>query len=369
MFDINSLNENYESNNIFDDENNDNLRINNPFLDQMLISNLPLSTMDSFNFSFFPNDTDYSKESYNPLLINNLNLENKINNEKSTNDSTQKNLKELPNFISIFQILDKIDDVEIRKKIKDGEIEKTNEYKYMESLNKKWKKNEKVYKYHYFDQNIGKKKRGRKPKPNHPIIEHDKMSADNVIKKIKSILIKKVLEFFNQLFRHLTKNIQLLKLDYKYSNQLKRTVEFNLFKKKLEDLISLNISPKYVKFEKSYNKEIIRKIKNKEENIIDETNEKAYHTLMFVFNLTFYEWLDLIRGNKNFEDLDNYYEHSGFIDLDLLKNNFVGINQILNNLKGDEKYLAKFTFYLYNYERWFYLKTARNLTEKKKNTI
>ena len=107
----------------------------------MLIANSDLSTMDSFNFSFFPNDIDYSKESYNPLLINNLNLKNKINNEKSTNYLTHKNLQKLPNFISIFQILDKIVDVEIRKKIKDGEIVKTNEYKYMESLNTKLKKN------------------------------------------------------------------------------------------------------------------------------------------------------------------------------------------------------------------------------------
>ena len=195
------------------------------------------------------------------------------------------------------------------------------------------------------------------------------MSADNIIKKIKSILIKYIIVFFNLLFKQLTKNAQLLKFDYKYSNQLNRRVEFNLFKMKLEDLASLNTSTKYVKFEKCYNKEIKRKIKNNDISIIDENNEKIYHTLMFVFNLTFYEWLDLIRGNKNFEDLDNYYEHNGFIDFDLLQKYFVGINQILNKLKENEKYLVKFNFYLYNYERWFYLKTQRKLTGKKQNLI
>ena len=61
-------------------------------------------------------------------------------------------------------------------------------------MNRKWKKGEKVYNYHYFDglkiENIGEKKRGRKPQLNCPIIEHNRMTADNIIKKIKSISIK-----------------------------------------------------------------------------------------------------------------------------------------------------------------------------------
>jgi len=365
---MNYLTGNDENDNILGDENNDILGINQ-FLNQTLFSNLTLSTKDSFLFSLPSNDDNYSKEDNALLSVTKYNLENETNNEKSTNYLTSKIIKELPNFISIIQILDKIDNDEIRKKIKDGEIEKTNEYKYLESLDKKWKKVAKEYNFHYFNENIGEKKRGRKPRPNYPIVEHTKMSADNVIKKIKSILIKYIIIFFNLLFKQLTKNAQLLKLNYKYSNQLNRRVEFNLFKMKLEDLASLDISPKYVKFEQCYNKEIIRKIKEKDESIIDESNEKAYHTLMFVFNLTFYEWFDLIRGNKNFEDLDYYYEHSWFIDLNLLKKYFVDINQILKEIKENEKYLAKFAFYLYNYERWFYLKTPSKLTGKKQNLI
>lgn len=283
---MNYLTGNDENDNILGDENNDILGINQ-FLNQTLFSNLTLSTKDSFLFSLPSNDDNYSKEGNALLSVTKYNLENETNNEKSTDYLTSKIIKELPNFISIIQILDKIDNDEIRKKIKDGEIEKTNEYKYLESLDKKWKKVAKEYKFHYFNENIGEKKRGRKPRPNYPIVEHTKMSADNIVKKIKSILIKYIIIFFNLLFKQLTKNAQLLKLNYKYSNQLKRRVEFNLFKMKLEDLASLDISPKYVKFEQCYNKEIIRKIKEKDESIIDESNEKAYHTLMFLFNLTF----------------------------------------------------------------------------------
>ena len=127
----------------------------------------------------------------------------------------------------------------------------------MESLDRKWKKGEKVYNYHYFDglkiENIGEKKRGRKPRLNCPIIEHNRMTADNIIKKIKSISIKNAIGFLNQLFRKLNKNIQLLKLDFRYSKQLKREVDFKLLEKKLKDLASLDISSKYKKFTAYYN--------------------------------------------------------------------------------------------------------------------
>ena len=343
----------------------------NQFIGDIHSSNMSSSLMDSFSLSLIFNDKSYSKENNN--ISNNHIEENKekqTNNERSTNCLTQKNKKVLPDFYSIFQILKKINNDEIKKKINDGEIEKSNEYKYMESLNRKWKKGKKIYNYHYFDglniENIGEKKRGRKPQFNCPIITHTKMTADNIIKKIKSISIKNIIEFFNQLFRKLNKNFQLLKLDFRYSKQLKREVEFNLLEKKLKDLASFDISSKFKKFKTYYNKEIIEKIENKDKSIIDKTNENLYDTLMFVFNLTFRNWLDLITGKKNFEDLAYYYKDSGFINFNLIKNNFVDINQILVNSNIEEnEYLAKFVFYFYNYERWFTLKAGRNIKKNK----
>ena len=94
------------------------------------------------------------------------------------------------------------------------------------------------------------------------------MTADNIIKRIKSISIKNTIEFLNQLFTKLNKNIQLLKLDFRYTKQLKSEVDFNLLQKKLKDLASLDITSKFKKFKAYYNKEIIEKIENKVESMI-----------------------------------------------------------------------------------------------------
>jgi len=118
------------------------------------------------------------------------------------------------------------------------------------------------------------------------------MTEDNIIKKIKIIIMKNIIDFLNQLLKETTKNVKLYKLAYKYTDQRNQAVEFKLLRMKLKELVSLEISPKYGRVKKTFNKEITTKIIKKEESVIDETKEKYYNTLMFVFNLIFREWLD-----------------------------------------------------------------------------
>ena len=163
----------------------------------------------------------------------------------------------------------------------------------MGSLNKIWKKYQKEYDYNYSkNENREKERRGGKPKSNRPIVEHNRMTEDNIIKKIKIIIMKNIIDFLNQLLKETTKNAKLYKLAYKFSNQLNRAVEFKFLRMKLKELVSLEISPKYGRVKKTFNKEITTKIIKKDESVIDETKEKYYNTLMFVFNLIFREWLD-----------------------------------------------------------------------------
>ena len=289
-----------------------------------------------------------------------------INHESST-DLTYKNKEILPEFYPMNIILEKVTNDKIKNKLKLAELEKTYEYKYMESLNKIWKKYQKEYDYNYSkNENRKKERRGRKRKYNHPIIEHNRMTADNIIKKIKNIIMKNIIDFLNQLLKETTKNAKLYKLAYKFSDQLNRALEFKFLRMKLKELVSLDISPKYVRVQKSFNKEIITKIIKKEESVIDETKEKNYNTLMFILNLTFREWLDLLTVKQNFQDLLSYYKVNEKINLDLIENKFVGINQILNNFEENENYIARLVFYFYNYERWFYLKAGRIIKKKKK---
>ena len=170
------------------------------------------------------------------------------------------------------------------------------------------------------------------------------MDSDNIIKKIKALLFKNILSFLNNLFNYTTiNNIKLLKLNSKYVNQLNSIFELNLIGMKLKEFLSLEVSSKIKKNGKNY-------------------------TLMFIFNLTFREWLNLFTGKQNFKDLAEYYNvNRSSIDFDIIENSFVGINKVLPKLKedynfdkeSDEKYFANFVFFLFNYERWFLIKKPR----------
>ena len=72
--------------------------------------------------------------------------------------------------------------------------------------------------------------------------------------------MKNIIDFLNQLLKETTKNAKLYKLAYKFSNQLNRAVKFKFLRMKLKELVSLDISPKYIKVQKCYNSEIITKI-------------------------------------------------------------------------------------------------------------
>ena len=343
-----------------------------PFIEETYSPNMTLPKIDSFNFiPFYMDDSSCVSNEINHIKPN-KDIKNlfKVNKEKSTNIPTFKNKEILPEFYSMNKILETIFNDKIKNKLKAAELEKTNEYNYMESLNKIWKKNQKQYDYNYSkNENREKERRGRKRKSSLPIIEHNRMTADNIIKKIKIIIMKNIIDFLNKLFKETTENVKLCKLDYKYSNAINRAIEFKLFRMQLKELVSPDISPKYVKVHKYYNREIIEKMINKDERLINDIKENDYNTLMFVLNLTFREWLDLLTGKRNFQDLSSYYKVNGEINFDLIKKNFVGINQILNNFDENENYFARFIFYFYNYERWFYLKAGRIIKKEKKIII
>ena len=89
------------------------------------------------------------------------------------------------------------------------------------------------------------------------MIEHNRMAPDNIIKKIKAILFKNIVEFLNKLLKKVSKKIKLAKLDYNYINQLNRGQDLLFLKLKLKELLSFNISPKYRSLKKEHNKKII----------------------------------------------------------------------------------------------------------------
>ena len=214
-----------------------------------------------------------------------------------------------------------------------------------------------------------KKKRGRKKENENKVYNiHDKMCSDNIIKKVKSAIFNYILFFLNNILSSADEtcslyNIKLSRLNYKYVDELKKEKELEILNMTLKEIFSKDISPKIKKFNSNFNKQII-------ENILNNKNKKVDNTVLFVFNMTLRNWLDIFTLKKSVIDIINEYKDKNYKDIDSekIEKSMVGVDKLLNEIKekNDEDYLPRFIFCLYNYERWFYLKKTRN---KKKRTI
>ena len=145
-----------------------------------------------------------------------------------------------------------------------------------------------------------KKKRGREKKNANRFEVHNKMCPDNIMKKVKASIFNFILYFLNNLLSSADKtyslsNVQLLPLDYKFINRLKKEQEFEFLNMSLKDLFSKDISPKYKKekYSKDFNKKIIENILNKSIN----------ETISFAFNMTLRDWLNLFTLKKSVQDI------------------------------------------------------------------
>ena len=189
------------------------------------------------------------------------------------------------------------------------------------------------------------------------------MSADNIIKKIKTAIFKYPLLFLNNILKEFatTNKYELLKIDYEFVMRLKKEEELKLLDMSLKDIFSKNISSKYTKYEKNFNKKIIENILNKKVNVDD--------TILFVFNMTLRDWLDIFTLKKNVNDILNKTNNINYqnVDIEKIENNFVRIDEFLkeiNEKNKNEDYMSHFISCLYNYERWFYLKKGRTRNKK-----
>jgi hypothetical protein len=209
-------------------------------------------------------------------------------------------------------------------------------------------------------------KRGRKATNNRNGKEHNKMSSDNIIKKIKAKLFMYLLIFLNNMINKSNeKKNRLYKLDYKFITQLNKNIDIKYLKMPLKDLFSLDISTRYTKMSPDKNQQLIQKIINHKVYVED------YDTVIFVFNMTFMEWLELFTCKKDINDLKNQYKQYNNINFEKIGENIVCVDNLLGNIledkkqKKEENYFSSFIFYIYNYERWFAVKSSR--TRKIKN--
>ena len=201
-----------------------------------------------------------------------------------------------------------------------------------------------------------KKKRGRKINITKKTkILHDKYSQDNIIKKIKGKFLGYIVKFLNNLLKqsnYRKKKYKLYKLNYKYINQLKKEEDLEIFKKKLKELLSLEISPKYKKISKLHNKKIINEI-------FENKDLSNYQVIKFAFELTFKEWIELFTYKKNVYEI---IKHNDENIIEEIEKSMIHVDVLLKKIldkNDDNHFFSIFTFFLYNYEEWFLIKRER----------
>ena len=207
--------------------------------------------------------------------------------------------------------------------------------------------------------NYLKIKRGRKSERNDGE-EHDRYYADNIIKKIKAKLFDYCIKFINSIiFKNNQEGLQFLKIDYKYIDQLNRKKNMDLFEMPLIDLFSLDVSGKYKSKSKDYNKILINGILEQKIEVED------FDTILFLFKITLNDWIDLFTYKKDLLTLVKEY-NSLNVNFIKIQNNFLGVNHLLNEIseKNDDKYYTLFLLYVFNFQRWFYIKKGRNHKKK-----
>ncbi len=114
----------------------------------------------------------------------------------------------------------------------------------------------------------------------------------------------------------------------------------------LKELLSKDISPKFTSLSADYNKRRI-------EQILKERRDN--NILIYIFNMTYREWIDIFTLKKSIKTNKNISEEI----CQAIEKNMPKIADLLINIlikENDSDFLFNFIFYLYNYEKWFFLK-------------
>ena len=169
---------------------------------------------------------------------------------------------------------------------------------------------------------------------------HNKNKLDNVICKVKTVLINSLGIFINKnLQKNLGPNFRLKKLQHGYIRNMK--TEFNkiLLRSKIKDIFSSNISQIYRDDEKDHNKKLINTIYN----LYTKENENIkYKEIIDIFEKTLLQCLELIRGTNNYFELNGLKEiFDGLVNEKLNEGEIEYNNSFWSVVNGIENIFAK----------------------------
>ena len=189
-------------------------------------------------------------------------------------------------------------------------------------------------------------KRGRKIKDSKDKGVHGKSTDDNIIEKVKHSVLDNFRKHFNRLLKKHNIGRSLCKI-YKGKKREKMNYNKILIYKKLKDIFSAKISPKYKHYSKDNNIKLIKEILN------DKDENK--NTLKQILNFTFLDCLKHFKNEKPLKELD------GMTQLEKC------VETMKEKYKEDDEYelySEKFKEFVYNFEKIINDKKGRN---RKKN--
>ena len=200
-----------------------------------------------------------------------------------------------------------------------------------------------------------KKLCGRKKKSNEGLGEHNKFSDDNLIRRIKNIVLENLSVFINQKILSVysgdnpnsLKDKQLFKLGQKQVERSKVDYNKSFLNSTLQSIFSEDISTKYKKYNLKHNKILI-------EQLLNEKNEEVQLIFKDIFNLTFIECLKHFRGSIIIKELSGMKTFKDYLDKTDFGNNSKEYKEIL-------------IIFMNNFEKIIMEKHSRTRSKKDKN--
>ena len=189
-------------------------------------------------------------------------------------------------------------------------------------------------------------KRCRKTKDSKDKGKHGRFTGDNTIEKVKHCVLENFHIYFNKLLKKHNTGRYLCKI-YKGKKREKMNYNKILIYKKLKDIFSAKISPKYKHYSKDNNIKLIKEILN------DKDENK--NTLKQILNFTFLDCLKHFKNEKPLKELDGMTQLEEYVET--LKEKYKEDDEY-------ELYSEKFKEFVYNFEKIINDKKGRN---RKKN--
>lgn len=199
----------------------------------------------------------------------------------------------------------------------------------------------------------GRKRKGENNNDN----RHDKFSDDNARRKFKRIVFSHLREYINKQIKikyngKIGKGIFKKELYTLKQEQISNSnVIYNilLLKKTLREIFSEKISGRIKNYPEDHNKIII-------EGLINEKDEEKKIYFQNLFNLTFSDCLEYLRGDKYFEQLNGLELFSEFNEIK---------QKYLVEYKDGEEYVKLLKYYSKEYETIIKKKNPRKLSKNK----